>query len=124
MGAPSSIAVTAADRLRGVLALIPLATNELAPGTAVAAQLPIRVSSKAASNPLTITATLVRADGTTLLTRSHQAAGRDYASAAGKVYRVALPQALTAGSYRVIVESTLGRTTVAREIAFSVLARP
>ena len=60
----------------------------------------------------TITATLVRADGTTLPLDSIQAAGRDYASAAGKVYRVALPQALTAGSYRVIVESTLGRTTV------------
>ena len=79
LGAPSSIAVTEADRLRGVLPLIPLATNELAPGTAVAAQLPIRVSSKAASNPLTITATLVRADGTTLPLDRTQAAGRDYA---------------------------------------------
>ena len=123
LGAPSSIAVTGADRLRGVLPLIPLATNELAPGTAVAAQLPIRVSSKAASKPLTITATLVRADGTTQPLDSIQAAARDYASAAGKVYRVALPQALTAGSYRVIVESTLGRTTVSRETAFSVLSR-
>ena len=123
LGAPSSIAVTGTDRLRGVLPLIPLATNELAPGTAVAAQLPIRVSSKAASKPLTITATLVRADGTTQPLDSIQAAARDYASAAGKVYRVALPQALTAGSYRVIVESTLGRTTVSRETAFSVLSR-
>lgn len=124
LGAPSSLAVTEADRLRRVLALIPLATNELAPGTTVAAQLPIRVSSKAASSPLTITATLVRADGTTLPLDRTQAAGRDYASGAGKVYRVALPQALIAGSYRVIVESTLGRTTVARELAFSVLSRP
>ena len=73
--------------------------------------------------PLTITATLVRADGTTQPLDSIQAAARDYASAAGKVYRVALPQALTAGSYRVIVESTLGRTTVPRETAFSVLSR-
>jgi hypothetical protein len=124
LGAPSSLAVTEADRLRRVLALIPLATNELAPGTTVAAQLPIRVSSKAASSPLTITATLVRADGTTLPLDRTQAAGRDYASGAGKVYRVALPQALIAGSYRVIVESTLGRTTVARELAFSVLSQP
>jgi VWFA-related protein len=124
LGVPSSIAVTEADRLRGVLALIPLTTNELAPGTAVAAQLPIRVSSKAASNPLTITATLVQADGTTLLLDRTQATGRDYASAAGKVYRVAIPQALTAAGYRIIVESTLGRTTVTREIAFSVLPRP
>ena len=123
LGAPSSIAITGADRLRDVLPLIPLATNELAPDTAVAAQLPIRVSSKAASNPLTITATLVRADGTTLPLDRTQAAGRDFASAAGKVYRVALPRALAAGNYRVMVESTLGRTTVARELAFSVLSQ-
>ena len=124
LGAPSAIAVTATDRLRGVLSLVPLATNELAPGTAVAAQLPIRVSSKAGSIPLTITATLVRADGTTLSLDRTEAAGRDYASAAGKVYRVPLPEELTAGSYRVIVAITLGRTTVAREVAFSVLSRP
>ena len=124
LGAPSSTAVTEADRLRGVLALIPLATNELAPGTAVAAQLPIRVSSKAAAKTLTITATLVRADGTTLLLDRTQAVGRDYARAAGKVYRVGIPQTLSAASYRIIVESTMGRTTVARELAFSVLPRP
>jgi methionine-rich copper-binding protein CopC len=103
-----------------VLPLIPLATNEFALGTAVAAQLPIRVSSKAAS-PLTITATLVRADGTTLPLDRTQAPGRDYAGAAGKVYQVPLPPALAAGNYRVIVESTLGRATVAREVEFSVL---
>jgi VWFA-related protein len=124
LGAPSPIAVTAADRLRSVLSLVPLATNELAPGAAVSAQLPIRISSKASSGPLTITATLVRADGTTLPLDRHEAASRDYATAAGKVYRVPLPQELTAGRYRVIVASTLGRTTVAREVAFSVLSRP
>ena len=46
LGAPSSTAVTSADRLRGVLALVPLATNELARGTAVSGQLPIKVSSE------------------------------------------------------------------------------
>jgi Ca-activated chloride channel family protein len=122
LGAPSSSARTAVDRLRDVLPLIPMATNEIAPGTEVAAQLPIRVSSKAASNPLSITATLVRADGTRVPLDRMQAAGRDYAGAAGKVYQVALPAALTAGNYRVTVESTLGRTTVARELAFSVLS--
>jgi hypothetical protein len=101
-----------------------LATNELGPGTAVAAQLPIRVSSKAAAKTLTITATLVRPDGTTLLLDRTQAVGRDYARAAGNVYRVGIPQTLTAASYRIIVESTLGSTTLAREIAFSVLPRP
>jgi hypothetical protein len=53
-----------------------------------------------------------------------QAAGRDYANTAGKVYRVAFPRALSAGSYRLIVESALGRTTVARELAFSVVMGP
>ncbi len=123
LGAPISIAITQADRLRGVLPLIPLARNEVAPGTAVAVQLPIRVSSKAASNPLTITAMLVRADGTTLPLDRTQAAGREYASAGGKVYRVALPRALPTGNYRVTVECTLGRTTVARELALSVLSQ-
>jgi VWFA-related protein len=123
LGAPSSITITEADRLRGLLPLIPLATNEVVPGTGVSAQLPIRVSSKAASDRLTITATLVRADGTILPLDRTQAAGREYASAAGKVYRVALPQALGAGTHRVLVESTLGRTTVAREVEFSVLPR-
>jgi len=112
LGAPSSIAVTQADRLRGVLTLIPLATSEFAPDTAAAAQLPIRVSSKAASNPLTIVATLVRPDGTAVELDRTGVPGRDYASGAGKVYRVALPQPLDVGKYRVIVESTLGRTTV------------
>lgn len=122
-GAPSSSARTAGDRLRDVLPLIPMATNEIALGTEVSAQLPIRVSSKAASNPLTITATLVRADGTTVPLDRMQSPGRDYAGAAGKVYQVALPVALPAGDHRVTVESTLGRTTVARELGFSVLAQ-
>jgi VWFA-related protein len=123
LGSPSSTAVTSADRLREVLALVPLATNELARGTAVSGQLPIKVSSKVASNPLTITATLVHADQTTVPLDRTQAAARDYATGAGKVYRVALPTSLSAGSYRLIVESTLGRTVVRRELEFSVLSQ-
>ncbi len=123
LGAPSSRRVTEADRLRGVLPLIPLATNEIDAGTAIAAQLPIRVSSKAASTPLTITATLARADGTTLPLERTQISARDYASAGGGVYRVALPQPLNAGSYRIVVQTTLGDTTVSREIAFLVVPR-
>jgi VWFA-related protein len=124
LGGASSIAATAADRLRDVLALIPLATNELAPGTARSAQLPIRIGAKAASSPLTITTTLVRPDGTALALDRTEAAGREYAGASGKVYRVALPDALPSGRYRVVVETTLGRTAVSREVAFTVLARP
>jgi len=94
------------------------------PGIAVAAQVPIRISSKAAPSPLTITATLVGRDGTRSTLDRTAGSGRDYAGTAGKVYRVALPPGLTAGNYRVMVESVLGRTTVTREVAFSVLPRP
>jgi len=121
LGAPSATSVSSADRLRAVLALVPLATNELARGTAVSGQLPIKVSSKGASSPLTITATLVHADQRTVLLDRTQAVAREYAAGAGKVYRVALPTSLSAGSYRLIVESTLGRTVVTRELKFSVL---
>ena len=123
LGAPSSTAVTSADRLRGVLAFVPLATNELARGTAVSGQLPIKVSSGVASRLLTIAATLVHADQTTVPLDRTEAAARDYATGAGKVYRVALPASLSAGSYRLIVESTLGRTVVTRELTFSVLSQ-
>ena len=120
LGAHSSVEVTDADRLRGVLSLVPLATNEVASGINVAAQLPIRIAPRAASNPLSITATLVRADGTTLPLDQVRAAGREYAAAGGKVHRVALPPALARGSYRVVMEATLGRTTIVRELGFSV----
>jgi VWFA-related protein len=122
LGAPTSIAATGADRLRSALALIPFATNELAPGTAVTAQLPIRTASKIAAERLTITARVMRADGTRLELDRTQAAASDYGSAAGKVYQVALPQGLGAGTYRLIVDTTLGSTTIAREVGFSVLA--
>ena len=121
LGAPSAIAVTAADRLRGVLALIPLTTNEIAPRSAAAAQLPVKVSAKAASTPLTIVTTLVRADGTTVTLDRTEVPGRDYAGAGGKVYRVALPPDLGAGTYRLVVDSMLGRTSTTRELTFVVL---
>jgi hypothetical protein len=121
LGAPSSADVTDADRLRSVLSLIPLATNEVGRGTAVTAQLPIRASPKAASSALTITATLVPADGTMQPLDRTQATGRDYGSGAGKVYRVPLPRALAPGQYRVRVEAALGSAILARELTFSVL---
>ena len=121
LGAPSAIAVTAADRLRGVLALIPLATNELAPRSAAAAQLPVKVSARAASTPLTIVTTIVSGDGTTVTLDRTEAPGRDYTGAGGKVYRVALPTDLAAGTYRLVVDSKLGRTSTTRELTFVVL---
>ena len=121
LGAPSAIPVTTADRLRGVLALVPIAASEVARGTTLAAQLPIRVSSKAAANHLTINATLVRASGATLTLDRVTAAGRDYSAPAGKVYRISLPAALDAGRYRLIVEVTMDRAQIARDIEFSIL---
>lgn len=123
LGAPSSGRVTEADRLRDVLPLIPLATNEIDEGTAINAQLPIQVSSKAASTPLAITATLKSGDGSTRLLDWTRGSTSDYARAGGRVYRVALPRTLNAGSYRIVVQSTLGRSAVTRELAFSVVPR-
>ena len=122
LGAASSAAVTQADRLRGVLTLVPLATNEMAPGASLAVQLPIRVSPKAASSALTITTTLERADGTTLTLDRIEASGRDYGGG-GKIHRVTIPPALSAGSYRVRIDCAIGRRTITRELAFSVSGR-
>jgi hypothetical protein len=71
---------------------------------------------------LTITATLVRTDGQSLTLDRTTAPGRGYAGAAGKVYRVNVPDTLDPGRYRIVIETTTGRTAVAREIAFSVAA--
>jgi VWFA-related protein len=124
LGAPSTVPVTESDRLRGVLALVPLATSEIPSGIALAAQLPIRVSARAAANPLTITSTLVRADGTRQPLDGGNAAARDYAAVAGRVYRVSLPQPLEAGRYRLVIETTMSRTKIAREVDFSIASRP
>jgi VWFA-related protein len=123
LGAPSAAAITGADRLRGVLPLVPLAANEIAAGASLTAQLPIRVSSRGAAHPLTIAATLAGNDGQTLTLDRTTASGRDYAVAAGKIYRVSLPDSLSEGRYRLVVETTIGRTKVAREISFTVAAR-
>ena len=120
LGAATSIAMTDADRLRDVLSLIPLAAHELTRGHQVAAQLPIRVSSKAADNPLTIVASLVRDAGSGTLLDRTQTTGRDYAGGAGKIYRVALPVELEAGSYRLVVTTTLGQSKIERQLAFSI----
>ena len=101
---------------------MPLAGTEVAPGGSLSAQLPIRVSSRAAANQLTIAATLVPADGQTVTLDRTTASGRDYAGAGGKIYRVNLPQTLSVGRYRIIIETTIGRTMVARELSFSVMA--
>jgi VWFA-related protein len=123
LGAGSATGLTDADRLRGVLPLVPFATNQIGPGGGMTAQLPIRVSPKAAANPMTITAILQSADGATATLDRREINPRDYAGAAGKVYQIALPPTLPMGRYRLVVESALGRTTVAREVTFSIVSR-
>ena len=112
--------MTDADRLRDVMSLIPLAANELTRGHQVSAQLPIRVSPKAADAPLTIVASLVRDAGSGTLLDRTQTTGRDYAGAAGKIYRVALPVELEAGRYRLFVTTTFGQSRIERQLAFSI----
>ncbi len=87
VGVDTGMTITAADRARGVLPLIPFATNELAPGTRAAAQLPVSVAATAASQPLTIVATLTTPDGTTHQLDRTVGTGRDYASRGGRVTR-------------------------------------
>jgi hypothetical protein len=106
-----------------VLTLIPLTTNQIAPRTAIAAQLPIRVSAKAALKPMTIVTSLVRSDGDRFIIDRVTSPARTYASAGGKVYRVAIPQALAPGAYSVRVETTLNGRTILRELPFVVLPR-
>ena len=123
LGAPVPGGSGDGDRLRGVLPLVPFASSEVAANSTVEAQLPIRVSSKAASSPIAITATLVRPDGSHVsLDRTHTAAV-EYAARSGRVYRVAIPKALPPGAYRIVVDTSLGTNQISREVAFRVTSR-
>ena len=123
LGAPVAGASGDGDRLRGVLPLVPFASHDVAPGSTVEAQLPIRISSKAASSPIAITATLVRPDGSTIQLDRTNTAAAEYASRSGKVYRVAIPRLLTPGAYRLVVDTSLGTNRASRELAFRVTSR-
>jgi len=122
LGAPVPGAPGDGDRLRGILPLVPFAALEVAPGSAVEAQLPIRVSSKAASSPMVIVATLVRPDGTTVELDRMNTVAAEYAKASGQVYRVAIPK-LGPGAYRLVVDTSLRTTQISRDIGFRVTSR-
>ena len=122
LGAPAVGSSSSEDRLRGVLPLIPLATREIQPGSTIEGQLPIRVSPPVGSSPLTITATLVRADGIEQQLERISPSDAAYAAASGKVYRVRIPTGLSPGSYRLVVETTRDRARLSREVAFRVVA--
>ena len=123
LGAPAPGAAGDSDRLRDVLPLVPFASRDLAHDATVEAQLPIRVSSKAASNPLAIISTLARPDGTTVQLGRATASAAEYARRSGKVYRVALPKPLAPGAYRLVIDTSLGSNQISREVAFRVSSR-
>ena len=122
LGAPVPGAPGDGDRLRGILPLVPFASLEVAPGSAVEAQLPIRVSSKAASSPMVIVATLVRPDGATVELDRMNTVAAEYAKASGQVYRVAIPK-LGPGAYRLVVDTSLRTSQISRDIGFRVTSR-
>jgi VWFA-related protein len=110
------------DRLREVLPLVPYATRDFAPNAVVEAQLPLRVSPKAASGPVAITTTLSRPDGTTVqLDGANAVSAAEYAKPSGKVYRVAVPRPLAPGAYRLAVDVSLARARISREVAFRIV---
>jgi len=120
LGASTPPASGRADRLVDTLSLVPLASRELAANTAVSVQLPIRISSKAASRPLLLTATLVRPDGTTVKLDQASPPTAGYATASGKVYRLPLAPQQAPGDYRLIVEVSRGPARVVRELTFRI----
>jgi VWFA-related protein len=120
--APGTSPLVNANHRSPVLELTPLATRDVPDHTPTAAHLPIRVAQKAASVSLTITATLVKPDGGTVETDHAPRATSDYQKPSGGVCRIAIPPDLAAGSYRLVVNATLGRTRVTREMAFRVVA--
>ena len=73
--APGTVSLANKERSSSVVELAPLATRDVLEHTAAAAQLPIRVARKAASALLSITATLVSADGTDRAGRSRATRG-------------------------------------------------
>jgi len=119
--APRTGFLVNASRPSSELELIPLATRDVPENAPTAAHLPIRVARKAASASLTIAATLVKADGGTMQLDHEPRAAADYMKPAGEVCRIAIPPGLAAGSYRLVVDATLGRARVTREMAFRVV---
>jgi hypothetical protein len=110
--------------LGGVLPALPLATREIAASSVVAAHLPIRLAKRSADGPLTISATLVRPDGTARQIDVSAAHGAEYAEGPGRVYRVALESPLAPGEYRLTIDVSTGKRRAVRELAFRVTAAP
>ena len=119
LGATTGTTQRLAELLTGLLPLVPLASPAFTSATQVAAQLPVRIRNRGASQ-LTIRATLQRGDEAARPLDAPAAETNAYAGPQGKVFSVALPANLAAGSYRLAVEATRGRERARREISFSV----
>jgi VWFA-related protein len=109
-----------AKQMSEVVGLTPFAGRDVPPNAPIAAEVPIRVSMKAASTPLTMTATLIRPGGDARQLDQTAHAASDYAKPSGHVYRIALPPDLAEGDYRLVVEAMSGRARATRELAFRV----
>ena len=118
--APGTSAAREQGRTSSVVELAPLATRDVLEHTAAAAELPIRVARKAATASLSITVTLVSADGTTVQVDHAPRAAANYVTPAGDVCRIAIP-GLAAGDYRLVIDATLGRARKTREMTFRVV---
>ena len=109
-----------AERLGGVLPLLPIAARELAASVSLAAMVPVRTTRKAQGD-VTIRTMLIGPDGkSTELDRTTSAAA-EYSIGAGKVHRVPVSEQLRPGDYRLVVSATAGEHEASRELAFTLL---
>jgi hypothetical protein len=118
LAVPSASTANLAELLTNVLPLVPLATAEIPAGMPIVVQLPIRVSN--GDGALTIEARLTRGEGAGQSIGSATPQATDYAAPGGRVYSVALPANLEPGSYRLAVETVLGKERQSRELRFRV----
>ena len=102
--------------------LSPLATSDVPAGMPITASVPIRISSKAAAKPFTVTATLSRPDGRTVDLASGPRQASGFATSTGEILRAVLPAGLVPGAYRLAVEAISGGERVTRELRFRVTA--
>jgi VWFA-related protein len=120
LGVPASLAAAGAERLAGVLPLLPVATREIARDESLDVQLPIRVAARRASGRVEAVVRLAGPDGAVQTLGSVTRPAQDFASGAGDVLRVPLPRPLAPGQYRLTVDATIGSARVTRELAFTV----
>jgi VWFA-related protein len=119
LGPAPAAQIARVDRGPGPLPLMPLPLRTIPDSGNVVAQLAIRADRRRIDQ-LTIVTTLHGPGGPPREIDRVTSASSDYASEEGRVYRVALPDGLEAGPYRVSVTVAGGARQVTRELEFSV----